>query len=265
MWRAFRAARAQFRLCVLQALQYRVQFWTEGVLGLAWSLLGVVPLLIAVEQRGAVAGWGWPALIVLTGVFTVISGVFGALIQPSLAETMAHIRRGSFDYLLLRPVDGMISAVTCMYNPWRLLEVVVGACMIAVGLSRQGGDVSAAAVGEGVALLMMGISLLYALGILVVAASFRALRLENLTFLLESLLDFGRWPIGVFRGLVKAALTFIFPLAVLTTFPAEAMLGRFGGTRDATLLVAISVTVVFWIAARLAWRGGVRSYTSASS
>lgn len=259
--RALRVALSQFRLCALQAMQYRVQFWTEGVLGLLWSLLGVVPLFIAVEHRGAVAGWDVAGLVTLTGMFGIVSGLFGALIQPALAETMAQIRRGSFDYLLLRPVDGMVSAMTSMFNPWRLLEALVGAALVFAGLAQHGA-LSPSGIAEGAAMLMFGIVIMYALGVLIVAASFRALRLENLTFLLESMLDFGRWPVGVFRGLLKALLTFVFPLAIMTTFPAMAMRGEV----DASIWgVSLGVTAVFVIVARLGWNAGVQRYTSASS
>ena len=96
---AMRVAAAQFRLGMLRALQYQVQFWTEGVLGVAWSLMGIAPLLVAVQARGEVAGWGVSGLMVLTGMFTIMSGIYGALVQPALAESMAHIRRGSLDCL----------------------------------------------------------------------------------------------------------------------------------------------------------------------
>jgi ABC-2 type transport system permease protein len=47
----------QLRMSVLAALQYRLGFWTEGILGILWSALGMAPLLIAVEHQGAVVGW----------------------------------------------------------------------------------------------------------------------------------------------------------------------------------------------------------------
>lgn len=258
---AIRVAAAQFRVCVLRALQYRMQFWTEGVLGVAWSLMGIAPLLVAMQYRSEVAGWGVGGLLVLTGVFTIMSGIYGAMVQPALAESMAHIRRGSLDYLLLRPVDAMVSCVTAMYSPWRLLEVVAGVGLVTVGIHREG-VFAWEGLALGVALAFLGVVVLYAMGVLMLAASFRALRLENLTFMLEAMLDFGRWPIGVFRGLLKAFFTFVFPLAVLTTFPAEALLGQ---SRAGTLGVAVLITLSFMFAARIAWNRGIRHYTSASS
>jgi ABC-2 type transport system permease protein len=258
---AMRVAAAQFRLGMLRALQYRVQFWTEGVLGVVWSLMGIAPLLVAVQARGEVAGWGVGGLMVLTGMFTIMSGIYGALVQPALAESMAHIRRGSLDYLLLRPVDSMISCLTSMYSPWRILEVLVGIGLVAYGVHREG-VFAWRSLALGMSLGILGVIILYAMGVLILAASFRALRLENLTFMLEAMLDFGRWPLGVFRGLLKAFFTFMFPLAVLTTFPAEAILGRLD---EGTLALASAVTLAFAVVGRFAWIRSIRNYTSASS
>src|SRR5690606_14926110 len=73
-----RLVAAQLKMSVLTALQYRLGFWTEGVLGLLWSALGIAPLFIAVEHLGSVEGWGRGELVVLTGCFTMLSGLFTA-------------------------------------------------------------------------------------------------------------------------------------------------------------------------------------------
>jgi ABC-2 type transport system permease protein len=99
---------AQLRMSVLAALQYRLGFWTEGVLGIVWSALGVVPLLVAVEHRGTVEGWNAWELVVLTGCFTLVLGLFGTLLQPALIASMNHIRFGTLDYVLLRPADALV-------------------------------------------------------------------------------------------------------------------------------------------------------------
>ena len=89
-----------------------------------------------------------------------------------------------------------------------------------------------------------------------------ALRLQNLTFLLETSLDFARWPIGVFRGPLRAVFTFVVPFAVMTSFPVDALHGRLQAPQ---LLGALASAVVLAILARVAWSGALRGYTSASS
>ncbi len=89
-------------------------------------------------------------------------------------------------------------------------------------------------------------------------------RLDNLAFFFGSVFDFARWPVDVFRrGTVwRILFTFVIPLGLMTTYPAEALL-------DAPSLptVAFSVlgTVAFASVARFVWKRAISRYTSASS
>jgi ABC-2 type transport system permease protein len=257
-----RIAGAQLKISTQAALEYRVGFWTEGVVGLLWSLGGVVPLVVALDHRPEVAGWGGWELALLTGFYLIISGIYAALLQPAIAESMAHIRRGTLDYLLLRPVDALASCLLAAFEPWSLLEVVFGVGL-AVGAATQL-ELSPTLAQLGALALVLGSGLLalYALGVLMLAVSFRALALENLTFLMETLLDFAHWPISVFRGPLKLVFTFVVPFAVMTSYPAQSLMGTLGP--DA-LIGAVVTAAGLAVIARLAWGRALRGYTSASS
>ena len=58
------------------------------------------------------------------------------------------------------------------------------------------------------------------------SAAFYVVKIDNLTNLFNSIFDAARWPVQVFRGVMRWVFTFIVPLALMTTYPAEAMLGR---------------------------------------
>jgi ABC-2 type transport system permease protein len=252
----------QLRMSVLAALQYRLGFWTEGILGILWSALGMAPLLIAVEHQGAVVGWSGWELVVLTGCFTLISGLFGALIQPALNESMNHIRRGTLDYVLLRPADALVLCLVTAFAPWRLIEALGGLGLIVAGLGQLGRAPSGLELLSALGMGLAGVLALYAVGVLILCASFRAVQLQNLTFLMEALLDFARWPAQVFRGFLRMVFTFVIPLAVMTTYPAEALLGRLAG---GTVVTAMATSVGLMVVARLLWTRSLRGYTSASS
>ena len=71
-----------------------------------------------------------------------------------------------------------------------------------------------------------------------------------------------RWPAQVFRGFLRMVFTFVIPLAVMTTYPAEALLGRLAG---GTVVTAMATSVGLMVVARLLWTRSLRGYTSASS
>jgi ABC-2 type transport system permease protein len=87
-------------------------------------------------------------------------------------------------------------------------------------------------------------------------------RLDNLIYLFNSVFDAARWPASVFRGVWRVVFTFVIPLALMTTYPALALLGRLDG---ATALRAGGGALLFVLAARLVWRRAIGHYRSASS
>lgn len=257
-----RLVAAQLEMSTLTALQYRLGFWTEGLLGLLWSVLGIAPLFVAVDHLGAVEGWGRWELVVLTGCFTVMSGLFTALLQPALRESMTHILKGTLDYVLLRPADGLVLCLTCAFRPWHLVEVLGGLLLVLLGLTFGEVEVSPSAVLAGLVTGLAGLVALYAFGVLVLCASFRALQLQALTYVMEALMDFGRWPAQVFPPLLRALFTFVIPLLVMTSYPAEALLGRLSWGTVAQL---VGVSAALLTVARWTWLRAIRGYTSASS
>ncbi|WP_181233732.1 ABC transporter permease [Enhygromyxa salina] len=262
MSRHLRLLGAQMRLSMLAALEYRVGFWTEGVVGLAWSLGGVVPLFVAFEHRSDVAGWGPWELVLLTGFFLIISGVYASAVQPAVSKSMTQIRTGTLDYVLLRPVDALASCLTAQFEPWSLLEALTGIGLVIVAAVELELSPSLGQLGALLVVLVSGLVSLVALGVLMLCASFRALELQNLTSLMETLLGFAHWPISVFRGPLKLVFTFVVPFAVMTSYPAQSLIGGLGWPE---LVGAVGTTLALAIGARVIWGRALRGYTSASS
>ena len=94
------------------------------------------------------------------------------------------------------------------------------------------------------------------------AQDFSALKVDNLSYLFGSLFDAGRWPIAVFRGALWFAFTFIFPLALMTSYPAMALLDRLSAS---TAIAALAGGLAFASIARWVWLRALGFYTSASS
>jgi len=72
----------------------------------------------------------------------------------------------------------------------------------------------------------------------------------------------GRWPVSLYPGWLRFALTFIVPVAFATTVPAEALSGRLTWQ---TLLGAVALAAALLVASRWFWRVGIRNYSGASA
>ena len=104
--------------------------------------------------------------------------------------------------------------------------------------------------------------MLYSIAIIVISIAFVAVRVDNLIFLFGSIFDLARWPSTIFRGALAFIFTYVLPLALMTTYPALALLGRL---TLPTALGALAGALLFTIVSRAAWMASLRRYTSASS
>jgi len=95
-----------------------------------------------------------------------------------------------------------------------------------VAFHRMGRAPGAGEIAIALVLLVCASLVLYSLWILVVASAFYVVKVDNLSYLFVSIYDAARWPVSVFRGVLRLVFTFVVPLALMTTFPALALLGR---------------------------------------
>lgn len=252
----------QIRLSVLLGLQYRWEFLGSGALALLWTAIGLVPLFIAFEHRPVIAGWTKEEAIVVVGFFTALKAILDGAVNPSLIFVVTQIRQGTLDFTLMKPADAQFLVSTAKFEVWRIIDFAAAAALIAWAFTRMGRPPHPAHVGLSLALSASGALVLYSVWILVISAAFWVVRLDNLTFLFNSLVDFGRWPVSIFKGVWRLLFTFVFPLALMTTYPAQAMLGTLSAQ---TTVLSFAGALVFALFARLVWTRAIGHYTSASS
>ncbi len=254
--------RVQLTMSALTAMQYRADFVVRGFIATLWMAVTLVPILIVFGARQTVAGWSFPESLVVVGWFTLLHAVLEGAVSPSLTAVVEHVRRGTLDFVLLKPADAQFLVSTAKMEPWHIVDVAGALVIFAVAFTKLGRWPGLAEVGAGLALLGLAIVILYSIWILVISASFWVVKVDNLSYLFGSLFDAARWPISVFRGALRIVFTFVFPIALLTTYPALALLGRLEAR---TALAAFGGGLAFAGLARWVWHRALGLYTSASS
>jgi ABC-2 type transport system permease protein len=262
MRRYLRLLLLQLRMSIALGAQYRWDFLTQGGLSLVWTVLGLVPLYVALHNRPAVAGWTYEQALVVVGWFTMLKGVLDGAVNPSLVLVVEHIRKGTLDFVLMKPADAQFLVSTARFEPWRAIDLFAGVGILVWTFRLMGTAPSLAAIAVSTLLLAVAVTVLYSMWIAVIAAAFWVVRLDNLSYLMSSLFDFGRWPVSIFKGAVRLFFTFVVPIALMTTYPAEALLGRL---EPARAWLGIGGALVFALTGRFVFTRAIGRYTSASS
>ncbi|MBS1120961.1 MAG: hypothetical protein H6Q90_3189 [Deltaproteobacteria bacterium] len=262
MSRYARLALVQLRISAAAAMAYRADFLIEGGMAMVWMALTLLPLLVLYDGRASVAGWDQPSALILMAYFMALRGVLEGVVSPSLVELVERIRTGAFDYVLLKPVDAQAMVSASRFEPWKIFDLIGGIGVVCYAFVLRGEPPAIGDVALGILMFFSGVVAMYSLWIVCAAASFWVVRIDNLTYLLGAIFDTARWPVQVFRGAWRFVFTFVIPVAVMTTYPAMALLGRLDAS---TALASIGGALALLVISRLVWRAAIRSYTSASS
>jgi ABC-2 type transport system permease protein len=241
-------------------MEYRANFVTSVLYSLG-QLAGTLFTLHVLYSKGyRFHGWTQDESYLVVSLFTLMDGITTSALNPNLSRIVAHVQRGSLDFILLKPLDTQFQLSTRNLTPWGFPNICFAIGLMIYAGTRLGLPLYSYALGVIPAILALVI--LYSLWFMVGTTTIWFTKIWNATEVLRAFIEAGKYPMGAYSIGFQFFFTFILPVAFLTTVPAEIM----RGTRAPTfILVEAALAGGLFIASRLFWKKALRSYTSASS
>ncbi len=250
------------RVSAMNELAYRANFWVQllqSLLNLGVALAGLAVIFSHTEELG---GWRPAELVALLGVFFLMSGLIGALIQPSMQRFMEDVRLGTLDFTLTKPEDAQVLVSIGEMRIWKFLDAVQGAALIAVALVEIGIRMGLAQAGGFALTLAAGAAIVYSFWLVLATTAFWFIRVENILVIFQAVYSAGKYPVTIYPRWLKMAMTFLVPVAFAVTVPSEALVGRL---TPEVLWGAMAMAAGMLVGARAFWLWGVRHYAGASA
>jgi ABC-2 type transport system permease protein len=260
--RAVRLFGTFFRVGALNELQYRANLAVQVFQSIISLLTGLAVLALVFGQTTNLAGWSQAELLAVMGVHILMGGIIGAAVQPNMERLMGDVRQGTLDFILTKPEDSQVLVSVREFRIWRLVDVVVGAVVLAVAIVRIQGS-----LGLGTALgfafaLIVGATMIYCFWLILTTAAFWIVRMDEIHELWDGIYQSGRWPVAIYPGWLRISLTYLVPIAFAVTVPAEVLTGRL---TIETLALATAFALALVLVSRWWWRYGLRNYSGASA
>lgn len=248
---------------VQNEMAYRVNLLVSILLTLVGVGTSVAGVLVIFSHTKTLQGWTLTETLALLGVFAVMNGFLQTFISPNLDMFAEDIRKGTLDFALMKPINSqfMVSFQRCII--WGLADVVVGLGVVAYALVTG--------FGQGVGPLQMlafvvaaasGTVIVYSLWIGFSTIAFWTVKIDNITAILRAFFDMGRFPVDAYPIWLRRTLTYVIPMAFVTSVPVQTLNGK--GTPFGLAASVLIATAMLWLSTRL-WRLGLSRYTSASS
>ena len=255
---------------------YRFNF-TANLLKTVLNIVGSIGgLAVVFYNSGAINGWGYAELAALLGVYLLVQGLKDLVIGPgleSLSGLSGELWTGQFDYTLLKPVPTQFYISFRKWSLWSLVDIAFAAGIIIVSASGVIPPETGIAPMNGaylgwtgdififIAALLVSLLLVYSVLLILASAAFWYLG-TPLMWIFDSLIQTGRYPVGIYPGFLRIVLTWVIPVGFIITVPAQALSG---GLDILTLSGGTGLAVLMFLLAAVFFRSSLKKYSSASS
>jgi ABC-2 type transport system permease protein len=255
---------------VAVGIQSQAQYPTSMLLLAVGQFFATVIEILAVwalfDRFGNVRDWTFAEVAVFYGLVHVMFAASAFLTRGLEDLGTDFLRTGAFDRLLLRPRTVMLQLIGHDFRLSRFGRLAQGLVVLIIGARLAEIEWSPSDV-----LLMLwavagGIALFFGLVVLQGAMSFWTIEsLEIVNVLTYGGVQAAQYPLSLYNDWLRGLLTFVVPLACVAYYPILSLLDRPDplGAPAWFGFVAPLAGFVFAALSLVAWRFGVRHYTSA--
>ena len=243
-------------------LEYKTNILIDLITAI-FSLLGSIFLLsIFFQSNSSIGGWEFQEALIIQGIYTILNGITNTWFNPNLTEIVKHIREGTLDFVLLKPIDSQFFISLKKISPSGFLEILLGICLLLYCMRINQINFNFNFLILCLITVICSICILYSLWFFISTTTIWFVKTWNATEVLRSFLYIGRFPLNSFSFPLRIFFSVFIPIAFITSIPSEAFLGI---SELWKIFLEILVAIVFLITSRKFWLFALKYYTSASS
>ena len=243
-------------------LEYKINIFIDLITAVL-SLIGSIFLLsIFFQNSGEIGGWDFEQALIIQGIYTVLNGITNTWFNPNLTEIVKHVREGTLDFVLLKPIDSQFFISLKKINPSGVLEIILGFCLLLYCIRINQININFNFLILCSITLICSIFILYSLWFFISTTTIWFVKTWNATEVLRSFLYIGRFPLTSFSFSLRIFFSIFIPIAFITTIPSEVFLGI---SELWEIFLEVLIAGIFLFTSRRFWLYALRFYTSASS
>jgi ABC-2 type transport system permease protein len=253
------------RLWIRASLSYRTSFAIMTASSFLLTFLDFVAIALMFHVIDRLGGFELWQVALLYGASGIGIGVADMLIG-SVELIGQHIRSGTLDAMLVRPVPLLVQVCADRFALRRLGRITQTSIVFAYGASHV--DWNLPKVGVAVLMAVGAIAIFFALFVGVSCVQFWT---TDSTEVANAFTYGGntmtQYPLTIFPVEIAKSLTFVFPIAFTNWYSCLYLLDRSDpfGAPGWFALLPLPIGALMVVLALAVWRAGVRTYTSTGS
>lgn len=251
-----------FKNCLMGEMTYRASFLIWALVHTLTLLINIIFFSIVYTNIPEINGWDYNKTLILLGTSQLLIGIGTATFFCFMYGFSGLIRTGDLDFLITKPLDiqflSTIRAVDIedlIIIPNSLLVLIIAVARIEIP------NLLLNFIGY-IILLISSLLILYAITLMIQSLAFKAVKITFAESLIWNIIQQGQYPVKIFQGPLRVIFMLVIPIGLITTVPAEVLMGVFDWK---WIVTSLGLAISLFVISRKVFLLGLKGYSSASS
>ncbi|GLV54115.1 multidrug ABC transporter permease [Dictyobacter sp. S3.2.2.5] len=252
------------RLRMKERMEYRAAYLL-GILAQIWGYGGqYIVVWLLLRRFQTIHGWSWPQIAFLYSLDLFTYALGAAFTFSPFSELEQMVEEGTFDGVLVQPLNPYLYLVARKYNVGYAAHVILSGLILIWATTQLSFHWTALLFLYFLLILVSGVLLQAAFITFLGSLTFIVIRSQMLFGLYYSIKAAIAYPISIYGAAVQVALTVVFPLAFVNFYPATTLLSKSGQFLPGWIgwVAPLVGPLIFWLSYRI-WTYGMNRYQSA--
>lgn len=208
-----------------RAATYRANFILGNFITLLSNIIFPLVTVLIYANGAQFPEWDMWEILLIQSVFSMSVGAASMFFNSILWVTMDHIREGSFETILLKPLPTLFYITAANFDP-NSMGLFLGGLIMTVISAVKTGVSGTENIISFLLLFISGLAVMSGMDLIMAAISFKWVGNSRIPEIFDSIKSFGKYPLVIFPQTIRTLSSLIIPVAVIGFFPASALLGR---------------------------------------
>jgi ABC-2 type transport system permease protein len=241
-------------------LAYRFNFLSNLISSLGWINFSLITILVFNSQTDGFGGWDSTAMLLITGSWMINNGSAYFFFYSNMKKLVRDVHNGDLDLFVLKPIDSqfLVSFRQVLLNA--LVGPLEGIVVIIYALIEMNESPNLEEIAMFGILIICSILIYYSFWFFAASLTIHFTLAENLFYLVPEAVQFSKFPADAYPKPLFYLLQTLIPIALMTTFPARALLGNFSWE---IVVFTIMLSIAIFLSVRRFWFWSLKKYTGA--
>lgn len=251
-----------FTNCLSREMEYRGHLFMQFMVDMVWYGVQIGLFEVIYLHTPSVAGFSRAEMLVFLGTVFVTDAVNMMLFSHNFWHFPEYVRTGELDFFLTKPASTFFLTCFRYINIAAIANFGFGLGFLFYALHLTAFTPPLLNVVLFVILCFTGLCINVAVQTFFAALSIWTVSGEGIQYLYHNLFSFASRPDAVYKGYMRRALLYVFPLALVASIPARALMG----TLDISLMLwSVCAGGLFLWSALVFFSWALSHYSGASS